>query len=632
MMLRRLCDYYDRVASREIPFAHTIENISYVLTLDVDGRLVEIAPRFFRRRIGKKEVLDPQPLAVPRLFQPTSSIAPDFLWGKVSYVLGLGGKRASRTEKEHTQFVKQHLEWLDETNDPGLRSLYRFLEAWSPDAAESWNLNIPIEQLLLDEKNKPTDKNLVFEFIDDDNRLLHQREAAIHLWTTIVESTDTQAGVCLVTGQPARIVRKHPVVRGLKGQGTGAPLVSMKEDRTAFHSYGKTEAFNAPVGLESSFAYAAALSYLLRSENHVSVDDLSFVFWAERGRGGAEGLFRAALLGDDEGDDARDEKRVQDEAKIRDVLRKLGQGRPAESGEETLREQLDPKTRFFVAGLSPNEGRITVRLWLEDSLGLIAGHLDSHFQDLAIVPQPWRTLPAARRLLGETRAGSKLDNEKPHKGLKKLESEVMRAILTGGRHPRSLLANVVMRMRSDRDERDPRTNRVRWRAINGLRAAICKACLNRDARLSGRKEDVPVSLDKSNPNPGYRLGRLFAVLEAAQVAALGNLNATIRDRFYGAAAATPTSVFPLLMKNYKNHLKNVRIKRGERLGNWYEKRVGEIVDGLDGVFPRSLSLEDQGRFAIGYYHEREGVYRKRDPEAPDELKDADQADTPEDEE
>ena len=141
-----------------------------------------------------------------------------------------------------------------------------------------------------------------------------------------------------------------------------------------------------------------------------------------------------------------------------------------------------------------------------------------------------------------------------------------------------------------------------------------------------------MSLDKSDLNPGYRLGRLFAVLEAAQVAALGNLNASIRDRYYGAAAATPTSVFPLLMKNYKNHLKNVRTKKGEGLGNWYEKRVGEIVDGLDGVFPRSLSLEDQGRFAIGYYHEREGVYRKRDPEAPDELKDADQSDTPEDEE
>jgi CRISPR-associated protein Csd1 len=205
----------------------------------------------------------------------------------------------------------------------------------------------------------------------------------------------------------------------------------------------------------------------------------------------------------------------------------------------------------------------------------------------------------------------------------------MRSILTGARYPRALLANVVMRMRSDRDERDPTTNRVRWRAINGLRAAICKACLNRDARASGRKEDVPVSLDKSDLNPGYRLGRLFSVLEAAQVATLGNVNASIRDRYYGAASATPASVFPLLVRNSKNHLKSVRTKKGDRLANWYEK---QIVDGLDPALPRNLTLDQQGRFAIGYYHEREAIFRRKLPDAPAELADADQSDTPEYEE
>jgi CRISPR-associated protein Csd1 len=188
-----------------------------------------------------------------------------------------------------------------------------------------------------------------------------------------------------------------------------------------------------------------------------------------------------------------------------------------------------------------------------------------------------------------------------------------------------------MRMRSDRDERDPRANRVRWRAINGLRAAICKACLTRDARASGRKEDGPVSLDRTDLNPGYRLGRLFSVLEAAQVAALGNVNASIRDRYYGAASATPASVFPLLVRNSKNHLKSVRTKKGDRLANWYEKQIGEIVDGLDPALPRNLTLDQQGRFAIGYYHEREAIFRCKLPDAPAELADADQSDTSEDE-
>ena len=444
---------------------------------------------------------------------------------------------------------------------------------------------------------------------------------------------------CLIMGNNAPVALTHPKIRNLGGPQADTYIVSFNQD--AFTSYGKSQSENAPVSQKAAFAYTTALNHLLtpyrvddkgrpQYRNRVQIADASTVFWAESHAPAEEALI-AALFNppaDDqgEGDDGAAGPRFDAgaAAKIRDILNQIAKGRPLRDAAPEFREG----TRFFILGLAPNAARIAIRFWHEDTLGNLARRFGEHYQDLAIEPEPWRgTLPAIWRLLYETAVQRKAENIPPH-----LAGEVMRAILTGGRYPRSLLSNVVMRMRSDRDERDPRTNRVRWRAINGLRAAICKACLNRDARLSERKEDIPVSLDKSDLNPGYRLGRLFAVLEAAQVAALGNVNASIRDRYYGAAAATPTSVFPLLMKNYKNHLKNVRTKKGERLGNWYEKRVGEIIDGLSGVFPRSQSLEDQGRFAIGYYHEREGVYRKKDPEAPDELTDADQSDTPEDEE
>ena len=161
----------------------------------------------------------------------------------------------------------------------------------------------------------------------------------------------------------------------------------------------------------------------------------------------------------------------------------------------------------------------------------------------------------------------------------------MRAILSGNRYPRTLFTSVITRIRADRD-------------VNGLRAAILKACLSRE------EEDVPVSLDRENTNAGYRMGRLFALLESIQKAALPGLNATIRDRYYAAASAAPATIFPMLIRNTGNHLATLRKGDKPGLGGWFEKEMGSIIDGISGDFQRHLSLQDQGRFAIGYYHQR----------------------------
>ena len=190
-----------------------------------------------------------------------------------------------------------------------------------------------------------------------------------------------------------------------------------------------------------------------------------------------------------------------------------------------------------------------------------------------------------------------------------LAGELTRSILTGRRYPRALLAATIMRMRADR-------------AVNGRRAAICKAVLARELRLdqSLPTEDHLVSLDRDEPSPGYRLGRLFAVLENVQRTALGrNVNATIRDRYYGAASATPASVFPLLIRNANHHLANIRKTGKGGLTYSLEKEMGQILDGLGSTFPRNLPIEDQGRFAIGYYHER--FSRQSDLPAEDAIPD-----------
>ena len=144
----------------------------------------------------------------------------------------------------------------------------------------------------------------------------------------------------------------------------------------------------------------------------------------------------------------------------------------------------------------------------------------------------------------------------------------------------------------------------------GWHAAAIRAVL---ARCKNEKE-TPVSLNREDPSEAYQLGRLFAVLETAQRMALGNVNATIRDRYFGAASATPASVFPLLLRGVQNHLGKLR-KAGK--GRWLERDIEDILAVLPARLPRSLRLEDQGRFAIGYYHQRKAQFEK--PEAAQEL-------------
>jgi CRISPR-associated protein Csd1 len=182
----------------------------------------------------------------------------------------------------------------------------------------------------------------------------------------------------------------------------------------------------------------------------------------------------------------------------------------------------------------------------------------------------------------------------------------MRAILEGLPYPTSLFSGAVRRIRAEQSKKDKRTGKLVMN-VTHPRAAIIKACLNRQ-RTPFEKE-ITVSLDKDNPSPGYRLGRLFAVLERIQEEASPNLNATIRDRYYGAFSATPATVFATLMRMKNHHLAKLD-NPGRRVN--LEKLVGEIVDGLTPTLPSHLPLADQGRFAIGYYHQRQDFFARRE--------------------
>ncbi len=578
-ILQALVALYDRLDRRgEAPKpGYAPVRIAYVLEIDTDGTplgLIDI------RNHGERRPVAPA-LLMPAVAR-TSGIKPAFLWDKTAYVFGVigvedesaGNKivagQGKRTLDEQDAFRREHVEALGDSDDPGLKALKRFLEQWSP---EQWvERGFPPDAL---------DANIAFRLKGDAQRIDERVEARRLVEQRTVVGTDD--AMCLVTGEVAPFAQLQPQFKGVTGaQSSGAPLVSFNAD--AFESYDRRSGANAPVSDAAAFKYGAALNWLLDRNNARAfrLGETTVVFWASDKEAGvgeaaateAEKAFWAEFGTVTEPEQDAD---AEDAATIGAELQKVRalRGPPDVS-------KLQPDTRVHVLGLSPNAGRIAVRFWLVDTFGHLEENLKRHKRDMAIEPPDRNPNQKAYALLYETAVLRKAENIPPRLG-----GELARAILTGGRYPRTLLTAVIGRIRADKE-------------VNAVRAGLCKAIINRDHD----EEVIPVALDPHNLNPAYRLGRLFALIEGAQKAALPSLNATVKDRFFGAACATPARVFPLLHKNAMNHIAAVRKERGGGLAHWLEAEIGQIWSGLSDELPRALRLEEQGRFIAGYYHQR----------------------------
>ncbi|WP_339645391.1 type I-C CRISPR-associated protein Cas8c/Csd1 [uncultured Porticoccus sp.] len=610
MILSALNDYYERLLCNPnagmSPPGCSSEQISYAIVLDREGSVVavdDIRDTSSKRPVAKR-------LIVPASFKRSGSVfKPFFLWDKTSYVLGVSGvvekakkkqekgedlsakekkelkNKIERLPQEFESFKRFHVDALNGTEDDGLNAFLHFIKNWNPEKFSEIDFFGKHGDGFLD-------ANVVFR-LDGDHGYLHESPAARVLYNQPVASgKEEKAAMCLITGETGPIARIHESIKGVKdAQSSGASIVSFNKE--SFTSYGKNQGENAPVSAKAASAYITALNYLLKSERqHIQIGDATVVFWAEASNNEdasvAEDIFAAFLNPED--DDLREA------GKIRDALELIKQGKPLSSLDVRLRAE----TCIFILGLAPNASRLSIRFWETDTLEAFAKRLAQHYEDLHLEPSPWKTPPAIWRLLLATapsRDGkSKSGDVPPH-----LAGELARAILTGGRYPYSLLGNIIMRMRADGD-------------ISGTRVALIKGVLTRFRRLGGKgtnNGDLPMSLDTKNTDPGYLLGRLFASLEGIQRGALGKeINATIRDRYYGAASATPASIFPILLRNTQNHLSKIR-KEKPGLAVSMEKEVGEIFGLLGTTFPKSLRLENQGHFAIGYYHQSQSRFAKK---------------------
>ncbi|MBQ0721364.1 MAG: type I-C CRISPR-associated protein Cas8c/Csd1 [Gammaproteobacteria bacterium] len=588
MILQALNDYYQRKTVEpgsglaELGFEQ--KELPFIIEVNSQGELIQIEDT--RTGDGKKKIS--QSFIVPQGTKKTSGVATNLLWDNAEYVLGIDKncqtlddseteqQRQNEVEKRKGRVADQHQAFIDKIkslpepaiSDEGVQAVINFLDQLVTESLESlpfWNEVI-------------TNPTLSFR-LQGDRSLVCQRLAVINALRAYVDEPPDEAHqtTCLITGESMQAERLHTSIKGVWGaQSSGANIVSFNLD--AFNSYGKNQGYNAPVGKKATFAYTTALNYLLRknSPQRMQVGDTSTVFWSEKPT-----TFETAIA-DIFGEPSKDDP----DKNTRAVASLYG------SMHNGLLSSDEGQTRFYVLGLAPNAARIAIRFWQVATVAELAMRIRQHFDDLAIVHGD-KQLPHLPlfRLLVATATQGKADNIPPN-----IAGETMRSILSGQPYPHSLLGAAVRRNRAEQE-------------VSYARAALIKACINRLTRYKNPDitEELKVSLDETNNNIGYRLGRLFAVLEKVQEEASPGINATIRDRYYGAASSTPVSVFATLLKLKNHHISKLDNKgRATNL----EKLIGQIVEAVTD-FPPNLSMQEQGRFAIGYYHQRQDFFKKK---------------------
>ncbi|MGD9500460.1 MAG: type I-C CRISPR-associated protein Cas8c/Csd1 [Halothiobacillus sp.] len=580
MILQALKDYYDRRQRASSPqdrlpaFGLEEKEIPFVIEIDAEGRLVNLADT--RTVEGKKKI--GQRFLVPQGIKKTSGVAANLLWDTAEYVLGVPdekkldeNRRKNKEADYHQRLSEMRAAFrgriadlpASAQEDIGVRAVLAFLDSMDIKQLET----LPAWPDIL-----ATNPQMTFR-LHGDMELVCQHPAIVD--ATAQTTEEIPDGICLVSGNPMVIERLHPAIKGVWGaQTSGANIVSFNLD--AFNSYGKSRGANAPMGKPATFAYTTALNHLLArdSRQRIQVGDASTVFWAEQ----ANDLETA--LPDLFGEPPKD-----DPSRGTDALKVLY--RAVQSGKFTNGSATD---RFHVLGLAPNAARIAIRFWETASALDLAKRIACHFDDIKIARAPHDPEHLSLfRLLTSLAVQGKADNIPPNLG-----GEVMRAILEGLDYPAALLNLAVQRNRA---EQKP----------NYARAAIIKASLNRLIRRTHNEKEFMVMLDPTNTHAAYLLGRLFATLEKIQEEASPSLNATVRDRYYGAASSTPVAVFTTLLRLHNHHLGKLSKGRAVQM----ERLVGEIMGGLDD-FPRILALPDQGRFALGYYHQRQAFFTKSD--------------------
>lgn len=563
MILKALYDYYQRRG--DLPkFGRELKEIGFLLVIDRNGKFL----RFEDRRIDSKHAQ--QFLVKKSVGKAGTKFVANLLYDNSAYVFGFPEtERNKGCRNEFAEKVRQMQESAPENAD--LKALMKFYEV----GIEDMLAQLKQDPLWHDVESNLNKKYANFSFlIEGDTKIVAEKPELIDL---LNDETSTDERVCLVSGGHGTPVTTTTATM-IPGSLAKAKLVSFQK-KSGYDSYGKEQGANAPICEESEFAYSTALKHLLSadSRNKFLIGTRTFVFWSsssgEAGQKAEESIFQMMGFTNDNNDDP--DSNIEN---VRAVFKSIYSGQ--------LKTSLDDQ--FYILGLAPNSARIAVVYWAEIPLIEFAERINRHFDDMEITGarKPYMSL---RSILGAVTLGGKASDATPN-----LPDALVKSIFEGLRYPYTLFAGCIRRIRAEQ-------------FINTTRAAIVKAYLN---RLNNNNElKIEIMLDKENNNQGYLCGRLFAVLEKIQEDA-SNLH-SIRDRYMNAASTTPSAVFANILNLSSHH--SEKLSEGQRI--YYEKIKQEIISKVDAVgFPAHLDLQDQGRFFVGYYHQRQDFFTKKDNE------------------
>lgn len=587
MILQALTAYYEQLVRQgklSAPGWDDSFKVSYELRLNDAGQPFRVVSLLTEKTVGKKTVLAPRAMRVPAHEKRSSGIAANFLCDNSTYLLGADEKgKPERSADCFKACAKLHHTILDGVDSPAARALLAYFDSWDPAQAAA-------HPLLAEQWKEITgNANLIFgyETADHSHSFVNDDPAIQNAWQAHYNdrSADLDMGQCLITGKYAPIERTHPNISGVPGaQSSGAALVSF--NAPAFCSYGHEQGDNAPVSKYAAFAYTTALNRLLADRSHCKhVGDTTILCWAENAEPVYQDAMSMFLFGADEAAGIQ-------ENDVQAALKRLSAGQTV----PFLEKELSPDQHFYLLGLAPNAARLSVQFFLRDTFGSFAQNLQKHAEEMEIdcsEKEKFRTLPIWAVVNETTRTVP----GQPAKPSPQLAGDLLRAVLTGGRYPATLLNGVTLRIRAEQN-------------VTRGRAAVIKAYYLRNYPTELNKEVYTVSLNETTNVP-YLLGRLFSVLEAVQKAANPGINTTIKDRYFNAACATPGTAFPTLLRLSQKHLR----KLNDGLATHYDKQITELMAQLpESGFPARLSLPDQGKFTIGYYHQTQKRYVKKNEE------------------
>lgn len=553
MILKALYDYYNRCEGLSAKGLEQKE-IGYLIVIDKDGTFVRIESRMKDKKTAQTF------LVLQTIKRSGRKYAPNILWDNYEYVIG----GADESAKKHDTFIRM-IEKLKEQVPSD-----RYLNAISEFYKKNEKLEDIIKNDVLYEEMHKSKKNISF-LLQGESKIAAENEK---VWNLILSQSadDGIYGICLVTGKKDSVARLHTTIKLTKDTG---PLVSFKTDR-GYDSYGKEQGYNAQISGDAEFAYTTALNAMLQkgSHNKFSVGNRTFVFWASSNSEAAEqtegSLFDLLGYTEEEVDDPN--AKIE---QVRKVFTAIYSG--------SLKTSLED--RFYILGLAPNSARIAVVYWSECSLKEFAGKILCHFEDMKIKDTRIDKKPymGIKSMLAAVTLNGKQSEATPN-----LPEAVVKSIFQGTPYPFTLFSACIRRIRAESGNKD---------AIRIARMAIIKAYLN---RINDNNKKIETMLDKSNTNQGYLCGRLFAVLENLQYAA--NKQDSIRSGYMNAASSTPSAVYPTILKLSNSHYsKLAKDKKG--LAIYFDNQKKEIMAQISD-FPDTLDLSDQGRFFLGYYHQK----------------------------